>query len=306
MRTGIDLGGTKIEIIAMDEDDCVIYQQRASTPQGDYEATLETIAQLVFTLEEKIESSTTIGMGTPGAISQKTGRLKNSNSTCLNNRQLKQDLENLLERKIRTSNDANCFALSEATDGAASGASSMFGVIIGTGTGAGIVIDHKILEGANRIAGEWGHNPLPWPGKDEQLTQCYCGLHGCIETFLSGPGMAADFSRQTKRAMTANQIAAAAEQGDNAAEKCLQRYEQRLARALSHIINIIDPEIIVLGGGLSNIQRLYKNVPNYWGEFIFSDMILTKLVPPMHGDSSGVRGAARLWSLDEAIANRQL
>ncbi len=297
MRAGIDLGGTKIEIIAMDNDDNIIYQQRKSTPLDNYNATLKTITELVLTLEAELGLETTIGMGTPGAISQKTGKLKNSNSTCLNGKPLKQDLEIKLNREIRTSNDANCFALSESADGAAAGANSVFGVIIGTGTGAGIVIDGKILEGVNRIAGEWGHNPLPWPKYNERTTSCYCGQSGCIETFLSGPGIEADFLNQSGQSLKAHQIVEKAEQGDSSAEACLCRYEERLARSLSHVINIIDPEMIVLGGGLSNIQRLYKNVPKLWGRYVFSDMILTKLVPPKFGDSSGVRGAARLWSV---------
>jgi len=297
MRVGIDLGGTKIEIIAMDDNDNIIYQQRKPTPQDNYSATLESITELVHTLEAELGLETTIGMGTPGAISQKTGKLKNSNSTCLNGKPLKQDLEMRLNREIRTSNDANCFALSETADGAAADANSVFGVIIGTGTGAGIVIDGKILEGVNRIAGEWGHNPLPWPKDNERTTNCYCGQSGCIETFLSGPGMEADFFNHSKIKLKAHQIVEKAVQGDSTAEACLCRYEERLARSLSHVINIIDPEVIVLGGGLSNIQRLYKNVPKLWGDYVFSDIVLTKLVAPKYGDSSGVRGAARLWDL---------
>jgi len=295
MRTGIDLGGTKIEIIAMDNRDQIVYQKRAATPQRDYQKTLTTITDMIHSLEKELGQETSIGMGTPGAISQKTGKLKNSNSICLNNQPLKQDLEKRLNREIRTSNDANCFALSEAADGAAAEASSVFGVIIGTGTGAGIVIDGKILEGVNRISGEWGHNPLPWPKDDERANSCYCGRNACIETFLSGPGMEADFFKTNGLQIKAHEIVKNAADSDKQAEACLQKYEHRLARALAHVINIIDPEIIVLGGGLSNIKRLYQNVPKLWGEFIFSDMVLTKLVPPMYGDSSGVRGAARLW-----------
>ena len=295
IRTGIDLGGTKIEIIAMDSDDNIVYRQREATPQGNYHATLDTIVALVATLENKIAQKTSIGIGTPGAISQKTGMLKNSNSTCLNNQPLKHDLEKRLSREIKTSNDANCFALSEAADGAAAGASSVFGVIIGTGTGAGIVINQKIVEGVNRIGGEWGHNPLPWPKDDERSRPCYCGQSACIETFLSGPGLEADFFQHCGQKLSAQKIVTLAEQGDTKAEACLQRYQHRLARSLATVINILDPEVIVLGGGLSNIQRLYNNVPKLWGEFVFSDLVLTKLVAPKFGDSSGVRGAARLW-----------
>lgn len=295
IRTGVDLGGTKIEIIAMDRGDNIIYRQRIPTPQGNYQQTLDSVVALVTTLENEIAQKTSVGIGTPGAISQKTGKLKNSNSTCLNNQPLKQDLEKKLNREIKTSNDANCFALSEAADGAAAGASSVFGVIIGTGTGAGIVINQKIVEGVNRIAGEWGHNPLPWPEDNERSRPCYCGQSACIETFLSGPGLEADFFQHSGQKLSAQKIVALAEQGDTEAEACLQRYEHRLARSLATVINILDPEVIVLGGGLSNIQRLYNNVPKLWGEFVFSDLIQTKLVTPKFGDSSGVRGAARLW-----------
>jgi len=298
IRTGIDLGGTKIEIIAMNESDEMIYQQRVDTPQGNYQATLSSIVKLLNDLEKSLDKQTTIGIGTPGAISQKTGRLKNSNSTCLNNQPLIRDLEKALDRPVRTSNDANCFVLSEASDGAAQGAKSVFGVIIGTGTGAGIVINGQIHEGVNRIAGEWGHNPLPWPNNDELPGRdCYCGLSGCIETFLSGPGLAADYLKHSGLQLNGEQIVSHAEKGDVASEACLQRYENRMARALAHVINILDPEVIVLGGGLSNIQRLYENVPKIWQDYVFSDQVFTQLLPPKFGDASGARGAARLWPL---------
>jgi len=299
IRTGIDLGGTKIEIVALDSGDNPIYQKRIATPQGDYQATLTAIKDLVFYMEADLQQKTSIGIGTPGAISQTTGRLKNSNSTCLNKQNIQQDLESLLKRPIRLSNDANCFTLSESCDGAAAHYNNVFGVIIGTGTGAGIVIEQKIINGANQIAGEWGHNPLPWP-KNSELSQttCYCGKNGCIETFLSGPGLQADYFRATEQNLNSKEIVIAANQGDQESEHCLQRYEERMARALAHVINILDPEIIVLGGGMSNIERLYINVPQRWSDYVFSDQVLTKLVPAKFGDASGVRGAARLWPIN--------
>jgi len=296
IRAGIDLGGTKIEIIALDRNDQKIYQKRIPTPQGDYLSTLNDITTLVFELENKLGIKVSVGIGTPGAISQKSGQLKNSNSTCLNNQPILQDLEKQLSRPVRLSNDANCFTLSEACDGAASNYNNVFGVIIGTGTGAGIVIQQQIVQGANHIAGEWGHNPLPWPvGSELSSTDCYCGKHGCIETFLSGPGMQAEYFSVTQNALNITEIVNLAEQSDQAAEECLQRYENRMARALAHVINILDPDIIVLGGGLSNIKRLYTNVPKHWSDYVFSDQVLTQLVPAKFGDASGVRGAARLW-----------
>jgi len=297
-RIGIDLGGTKIEIIALNNNDEPIYQKRIATPQGNYPATLIAIKDLICNLENNIQQECSIGIGTPGAISQNSGRLKNSNSTCLNNQNIQQDLETLLERPIRISNDANCFTLSETYDGAAANYNNVFGVIVGTGTGAGIVIDQQILNGANQIAGEWGHNPLPWPVNSElSKTRCYCGKSGCIETFLSGPGMQADYFRATKQKLSSKEIVIAANQGDQECENCLQRYEERMARALAHVINILDPEIIVLGGGMSSIDRLYVNVPQRWSDYVFSDQVLTKFVPAQFGDASGVRGAARLWPL---------
>jgi len=272
-----------------------LLRRRVATPAGDYAGTLQAIAELIEYIEKTTQRTGLVGIGTPGALSPATGLLRNSNSVCMNNRPVKTDLEKILKREICISNDANCFALSEATDGAASGASVVFGVIIGTGTGGGIVVNGKILSGANAIAGEWGHNPLPWPGPSELPgPNCYCGKQGCIETFLSGPGLARDFFALANENKTAIEIVELAAAGLALAEECLQRYEHRLARGLAHVINVLDPEVIVLGGGMSNIQRLYKNVPEIWGEFIFSDVVNTRLVPPMYGDSSGVRGAAWL------------
>ncbi|MGH8665313.1 MAG: ROK family protein [Burkholderiales bacterium] len=291
---GIDLGGTKIEIIALGPDGAELLRNRISTPQGDYDAILDAIVELVHEAERKLGGKATIGIGTPGAISTATGLIKNSNSTCLNGRPLKTDLEARLGREIRIENDANCFALSEAVDGAAAGVKVVFGVILGTGVGGGIVVDGKILTGANAIAGEWGHNPLPvrdaakLPGP-----ACYCGRSGCIETWLSGPGLTRDYRQATGHVLEAREIAERATQ-DSACEAALGRYEERLARALAQVVNILDPDVIVLGGGLSNIERLYRNVPRLWVPHVFSDTIATRLTRNRHGDSSGVRGAAWL------------
>jgi len=303
MKLGIDLGGTKIEIIALDESGKTLLRHRTATPDDDYQAIIKCITQLVVDAETKLKQSGTVGICTPGSLSPQgspnSGLLRNSNSVCLNGQPFKSDLENALNRHIAIANDANCFALSEATDGAGKGANVVFGVIIGTGTGAGIVINGKVLTGANAIAGEWGHNPLPWVKDDELPGQdCYCGKKGCIETWLSGAGFARNYNLKTElnesQAFTAEQIVKKAQQGDVNCENTLQLYEDRMARGLSHIINILDPDVIVLGGGMSNISRLYTNVPKLWRKYIFSDYISTRLVPPKHGDSSGVRGAAWL------------
>jgi fructokinase len=295
MRLGVDLGGTKIEIIALDDNGRELLCRRVATPKNDYYETLQAIAQLVRDAEAELGQRGSIGIGTPGALSRATGRLKNSNSVHLNGQPILQDLEALLQRKIKIGNDANCFALSEATDGAAAGASVVFGVILGTGVGAGIVVNGHILTGPNGIAGEWGHNPLPWPGAHELPgPQCYCGKQGCIETFLSGPGMMQLHQQETGDALNSSEIVARAEQGDAACGRSVQTYENRLARSLAHVINILDPDVIVLGGGMSNIERLYVNVPALWGNWVFSDTVDTRLVKHRHGDSSGVRGAAWL------------
>lgn len=295
-RIGIDLGGTKTEIAVLDERGAVVHRQRVPTPQSSYEATLDAIVGLVGGAERELGAPGTVGMATPGAISLATGLIKNSNSTRLNGRPLKQDLEARLAREVRIANDANCFALSEAVDGAAREASIVFGVILGTGVGGGVVVDRRVLTGANAIAGEWGHNPLPSPrAEDMPMPRCYCGRSGCIEAYLSGPALAADHERATGEAFDAPTIAARADSGDVRCEATMARYEGRLARALGSVINVLDPHAIVLGGGLSNIQRIYRNVPARWGEFVFSDEVRTRLLPPVHGDSSGVRGAAWLW-----------
>jgi len=301
MRIGVDLGGTKIEAIALDKGGETLARQRVATPAGDYAATLRAISALVLSLEQTLGQNGSVGVATPGAIAPDTGRLKNANSVCLNGQSLQADLEIALQRSVHLANDADCFALSEATDGAATGASVVFGVIVGTGTGGGIVINGQLLQGINAIAGEWGHNPLPWPQmKELPGPECYCGKRGCIETFLSGPGLVRDYVTVANESLDVTQIVALAEAGNAVAEASLQRYERRMARALAAVINLLDPEVIVLGGGLSNISRWYQTVPALWGEFVFSagmenESVRTQLVPPKHGDSSGVRGAAWLW-----------
>ena len=295
-RIGVDLGGTKIEAIALADDGSIPVRLRVATPRHDYRGTLETIAQLVREIESRIGRQASVGVGMPGAISPATGLVKNANSTWLNGKALSEDLSALLDRPIRFANDANCFALSEASDGAAAGASCVFGVIVGTGTGGGVVVNGRVLTGINAIGGEWGHNPLPAPTADELPgPACYCGRRGCIETFLSGPGLARDHERATGLSLEPAEIAGRADAGEPEATATLERYEDRMARALGSIINVVDPDVIVLGGGMSNIARLYDRVPARWSRYVFSDRVDTRLVPPRHGDSSGVRGAAWLW-----------
>lgn len=298
MRIGIDLGGTKIVAIALDESTELV-RLRIDTPRGDYAGTVDAICMLVAEVERMTRDRGSVGVGIPGTISTTTGLVKNANSTWLIGKPLQADLEARLERQVRIANDANCFVVSEATDGAAAADDVVFGVIVGTGTGAGVAIRGSLVAGLHGIAGEWGHNPLPWPRDDERPgPPCYCGKAGCIETFLSGPGLARDYQQRTGRILTAEQIAAA---GEEAASLALARYESRMARALASIINVLDPQVIVLGGGMSNVARLYENVPKLWGAYVFAagaadEPVRTRLVPAMHGDASGVRGAAWLWS----------
>ena len=296
MRIGIDLGGTKIEAIALDAEGRERSRRRVPTPRDDYEATVAAIVSLVESLEQELAVTTTVGVGTPGAISPATGLIKNANSVWLNNMPLDKSLAAALDRPVRLANDANCFALSEAVDGAGAGAGVVFGVILGTGVGGGVVIDGQVLTGANAIGGEWGHNPLPAPRDDERPgPPCYCGRSGCIETFLCGRGLERDYELAASRHCPAAEIAHLAESGDGPADAVLRRYEERLARALASIINVLDPDVIVLGGGVSNIDRLYRNVPAIWDAYVFSDRVDTRLLKARHGDSSGVRGAAWLW-----------
>jgi fructokinase len=296
MRIGIDLGGSKIEGIVLGRDGLVQARERVPTPQGDYVATVSAVCALVAQLEQRAGVSCSVGIGMPGSASRATGLVKNSNSVCLNGMPLHADLEQRLHRPLRFANDADCFALSEASDGAAAGQGCVFGVIVGTGTGGGIVVHGHLLDGPNGVAGEWGHNPLPWPN-DTELPgpACYCGKQGCIETWLSGPGLARDHAETADAALDATTIAARAAQGDAAACATLNRYVDRMARALASVINIIDPDVIVLGGGMSNVDALYQAVPERWGHYVFSDRVDTRLVRAQHGDSSGVRGAAWLW-----------
>jgi fructokinase len=296
MRIGIDVGGTKIEGIVLRDDGSVGFRQRVPTPRHRYGETMAAIVQLVHQFEHEAGEACSVGVGIPGTVSPATGLVKNANSVWLNGQDLQGDLTRTLGREVRLANDANCFALSEATDGAGAGAPVVFGVIIGTGTGGGIVVDGRILTGPNGVSGEWGHNPLPWPQPEEWPGRaCYCGRSGCIETFLSGPGLSADFEAGTGERCTSEMIAERAAAGDAAAELALLRYEGRLARALATIINVLDPSVIVLGGGLSNLARLYEHVPQQWSRWVFSDRVDTKLTPPRYGDASGVRGAAWLW-----------
>ena len=296
IRFGVDLGGTKIEIVGLDARGAEVLRRRVPTPVGDYRATIDAVAGLVADAERDIGATGTVGIGTPGSISRATGLLRGANSVCLNGQPIKRDLEAALAREVRVTNDANCFALSEATDGAGEGADVVFGAILGTGVGSGIVVHGRVLDGPNAIAVEWGHNPLPWPRDDERPgPACFCGRHGCIETFVSGPGLERDHAAVNGEALKARDIIARAERGDAGCDATVARYEERLARALAHLINLLDPDVIVLGGGMSNVARLYANVPARWGNRVFSDRVDTRLVRHRHGDSSGVRGAARLW-----------
>jgi fructokinase len=296
VRIGIDVGGTKIEAIALGPAGEVCARRRVPTPRHDYAATLQAIVALVATLEHELGESGTVGIGIPGTLSPATGLVKNANSTWLNGRPLGTDLPQLLQRPVRFANDANCLAVSEAVDGAAAGASVVFAVIVGTGTGGGIAVDGHVVTGINGVAGEWGHNPMPWPRNEEWPgPACYCGRTGCIETFLSGPGLALEYA-SADVSVDAREIVRRAREGESHANACLDRYEDRMARALASVINVLDPDVIVVGGGLSNMDRLYTNVPSLWSRFIFSDHVATRLVRAQHGDSSGVRGAAWLWN----------
>jgi len=298
VRIGIDLGGSKIEVALLSPGGDVLYRRRSATPRS-YRAVLEALVPLVRQAAREAGETCSVGLGIPGTISPATGLVKNANSTWLNGKPLAQDLAEMLGQEVRVANDANCFALSEAVDGAGAGAGSVFGAILGTGVGGGLVIDGNPHVGANAIAGEWGHNPLPWPAPDESPgPPCWCGRQGCIETFLSGPGLTRDHAARTSRNLEPEDLVARAAAGDTECEFGLARYEDRLARALAHMINIVDPEIVVLGGGMSNIGRLYDNVTAIWDRWIFSDRVDTRLVAPKHGDSSGVRGAAWLWPAD--------
>lgn len=300
MRIGVDLGGTKIEAAAFG-DGRELARERLATPRGDYEATVEAVVRVVRALEAGAGRGGSVGVGMPGALSRQTGRVKNANSTWLNGRPLDRDLSDRLGRPVRVANDADCFALAEAVDGAGAGAGVVFGVILGTGVGGGIVVNGRLLGGPNGIAGEWGHNPLPWPTPAELPgPPCYCGRQGCIETWLSGPGLAADHVRHTGSTLEGSAIVAAAAAGDAAACRTLARYTDRLARGLASVINVLDPDVVVLGGGLSGVAQLYAEVPRRWRRYVFSDRVDTRLLAPRHGAAAGVRGAAWLWPAGEA------
>ncbi|MEE8275804.1 MAG: fructokinase [Alphaproteobacteria bacterium] len=300
MRIGVDLGGSKIEAIALGGGGEVLARERIATPREDYDATVAALAGLVGGLEARLAQSGTVGVGIPGAISPATGRVKNANSTWLIGRPLDRDLARALDRPVRIANDANCFAVSEAVDGAGAGVACVFGVIVGTGCGGGIAFHRQVWTGPNAIAGEWGHNLLPWMTEEEAPgPECYCGRHGCIETFISGTGLARDHEGVTGQALSSADIAARAMAGDARAAASLARYEDRMARALAGVINILDPDVIVLGGGMSNVERLYRTVPRLWGQYVFSDRVATPLLRAAHGDASGVRGAAWLWPAEE-------
>lgn len=299
MRIGIDLGGTKIEVIALADNGQEQFRHRIATPRHDYQQTLRAITGLVKLAEEQTEKQGSVGVGMPGTLSPFTGLVKNANSTWLNGQPLDKDLSAMLEREVRLANDANCLAVSEATDGAGAGKQTVFAVIIGTGCGAGVAINGQVHAGGNGISGEWGHNPLPWLD-DEELrfraeVPCYCGKQGCIETFISGTGFATDYTRLSGNALGGDEIMALVMQQDVVAELAIQRYEMRLAKSLAHVINIIDPDVIVLGGGMSNVERLYQTLPQQVKSWVFGGECTTPIRQAVHGDSSGVRGAAWLW-----------
>lgn len=296
MRIGIDLGGTKTELIALDAHGALRHQARVATPAHDYDAIIACVVQLVQSAEAALGEAGSVGIGTPGAISPATGLMRNANTVVLNGRAFDRDLAAALGREIRMANDANCFALSEAVDGAGKNAPVVFGVILGTGTGGGVVIERSVLRGRHAIAGEWGHNPLPWPSAEELPgPPCYCGKRGCIETFLSGPGLARDYAAGAGLQLNGEQIAERARQGDAHASAALERYVDRLARALATVINLLDPDAIVLGGGVSNVGALYSELPERLPRYVFADRVTTPVLRAVHGAASGVRGAAWLW-----------
>ncbi|EGA3813459.1 fructokinase [Salmonella enterica] len=301
MRIGINLGGTKTEVIALDDAGEQRFRHRLPTPREDYQQTIETIAALVDMAEQATGQTGSVGIGIPGSLSPYTGVVKNANSTWLNGQPFDNDVSRRLKREVRLANDANCLAVSEAVDGAAAGAQTVFAVIIGTGCGAGVALNGQAHIGGNGTAGEWGHNPLPWMDDDElryrEEIPCYCGKQGCIETFISGTGFATDYQRLSGKALKGDEIIRLVDTQDAVAELAISRYELRLAKALAHVVNILDPDVIVLGGGMSNVERLYKTVPSLMKSFVFGGECETPVRKAQHGDSSGVRGAAWLWPL---------
>lgn len=297
LRIGLDIGGTKTELVALDAGGRERIRRRVPTPHGSYENALAHLAAMVLDAEAELGARANVGIGMPGAISPASGLVKNAYATPYNGRPLKQDLERLLARELRFANDANCLALSEFLDGAARGGRIVFGAILGTGAGGGLVIDGRVITGANAISGEWGHNPLPWMEAGEYPgPACYCGRNGCIERFVSGPALSAAHEAGGGERLDPGEIASRATGGDAECARTMARYELCLARAFAHVINLLDPDIIVVGGGLSRIERIYANVPRAWDQFAYSDEVSTRLVPAEHGDASGVRGAAMLWA----------
>lgn len=294
-KLGIDLGGTKTEVLVLDPEGEVVYRQRVATPAHSYDAIIDRVVEQVLQAEAKLGQQATVGIGIPGSISPASGLLRNSNTVCMNDRPLSSDLESRLEREVRIENDANCFVLSEAQGGAARNYPTVFGVIIGTGTGGGLVVDGKLLNGPQAISGEWGHNPLPWQRSIDGSPACYCGKNACIETFLSGPGLAANFELRFGDARSSREIVAGAATGDDACAAMLELYYDQMARALAHLINILDPHAIVLGGGMSNIDSIYNMVPQLLPAYVFSDFVTTPILKAERGDASGVYGAALLW-----------
>jgi fructokinase len=301
LRIGVDLGGTKTEVIALDRSGAALERVRVQTPAHDYAAIVDCIVALVRDVEQRLGARGSVGVGAPGALSRATGAVRNSNTACLNGKPLDRDLARALGRPVRIANDANCFALSEAVDGAGRGAAVVFGVILGTGVGGGVVIDRRVLEGRNAIAGEWGHNPLPWPAPAELPGPlCYCGKRGCVETFLSGPGLARDFEAAAGERASGPEVAERAGRGEPHAVQALDRYLDRLARSLAVVINVLDPDVVVLGGGVSRMEPLYRELPARLPAYVFCDRVDTRIAPAVHGDSGGVRGAAWLWPDDES------
>ncbi len=299
IRIGIDLGGTKIEVLAIDRDGRELARHRVATPRHDYEGSIKLMAELVARLESETGRSGTVGVAIPGSISSVTGLIKNANSVWLNGKPLDKDLSAAMHREVRCVNDANCLAVSEATDGAGAGAGVVFAAILGTGTGAGVAFQGRAHNGPNGVAGEWGHNPLPWPSVDEYPgPACYCGKHGCLETWISGSGLEADYERTTGTKLVGREILALTEKGDATAEAAVRRYESRLTRGLAHVINVLDPDVIVLGGGMSRIERLYPALNANLKDYVFGKEYATPIRPALHGDSSGIRGAAWLWPKD--------
>jgi len=305
VRIGIDLGGTKIEFVALERDGRELHRHRVPTPRGDYDGTIRAIKQGVEQIERELQRSATVGVGIPGTISRITHTVKNANSTWMNGKPFDRDLCNALGREVRCANDANCLAVSEATDGAGAGKRLVFAVILGTGCGGGLAVDGRVHNGRNGVAGEWGHTVLPWMRPEEfPGPACYCGLRGCIETWISGTGLEEDYARATKTKLRGKEIISRCEEGEADAVACVKRYEDRLTRSLSQLVNILDPDVIVLGGGVSQVPRLYQNVPNRLKDYVFGREADTPVLVAKHGDASGVRGAAWLWPIENVATRR--